>query len=344
VIPCEGEDGAYTLTCGHRRLKAIQLVNERRVSKAKAPLRMQVVVDRSGRDHLQTAIVTNIQRKNLSQMDLALLIERLRGKFGWQGYAGVKSLSKYLGLSQATITQTEKLRTELSDELQERVHLGIITAQSALELMLARPELRPEIVKRAEELQAEEDRRRESLDYSQQAAMGSEGDENSAREDGWVPPSERKPKRIQHPNIRKAIREQGPEVPDQPPLNRKELLQAIEQFDSPEFGWADGAARKFVRYFVDQYATGKGKPKKLQTLFTAMTVGAYQGTEPKVIVPKVVVEKAKSIPAVKKVAKAAKGAKAEKPRKTDRAARKDKGKVKGKRKPVSAAQITADNE
>ena len=324
VIPCEGEDGAYVLTTGHRRLSAIQLINERRLSKGKGPMRMQVVVDRSGRDPLQTAIITNIQRKNLSNMDLALLIERLRIKFGWTGYPGVKSLVKYLGLSQATITQTEKLRTELSDELQERVHLGVITPQSALELMLARPELRPEVLKRAEELQAEDDKRRESLDYDQSGEKESkvQGNENE-----WIPPSERKAKRIQHPNIRKAIREQGEAVESQPPLNRKELIQAIEQFNSPEFGHPDGAVRKWVRYFVDVYATGKGKGKRLVSLFTLMSVGAYTGTEPKAVkVPKEVVEKAKAIVPVKD----------KKPKKTDRAVRGDKGKVKGKRKPKVA--------
>ena len=317
VIPCEGEDGAYVLTTGHRRLSAIQLINERRLAKGKGPVRMQVVVDRSGRDPLQTAIITNIQRKNLSHMDLALLIERLRIKFGWAGYSGVKSLVKYLGLSQATITQTEKLRTELNDELQERVHLGVITPQSALELMLARPELRPEVLKRAEELQAEDDKRRESMDYSQEAP----GDPSAENE--WIPPSERRAKRIQHPNIRKAIREQGEAIESQPPLNRKELIQAIEQFDSPEFGHPDGAVRKFVRYFVDVYAIGKGKAKRLQSLFTLMSVGAYAGTEPKV--PKVVAEKAKAIVP-------AKPAKTKKVKKTDRAVRGDKGKAKGKRK------------
>jgi hypothetical protein len=264
-------------------------------------------------------------------MDLALLIERLRDKFGWQGYAGVKSLVKYLGLSQATITQTEKLRTELSDELQERVHLGIVTAQSALELMLARPELRPEILKRAEELQAEDDQRRESLDYN-----GNGGGESTGvgGENAWIPPDERKAKRIQHPNIRKAIREQGVAVEDQPPLNRKELLQTIEQFDSPEYGHPDGAVRKWVRYFVDVMAAGKGKPKKLQTLFTAMAVGAYQGTEPKpvkvpkeIVVPMAAIQRAKAILPTK-----AKAAKDKTDKKTDKAVRSDKGKAKAKRK------------
>lgn len=335
VIPSESEDGAYVLTVGHRRLRSIQLLNERLAAKGKGPQRMRVAVDRTGRDHLQTAIITNIQRKNLSQMDLALLIERLREKYGWSGFSGVKSLAKYLGLSTATITQTEKLRTELSDELQERVHLGIITAQSALELMLARPELRPDILKRAEQLQAEEDARKESVDYThpQQTV------EKQEREDGWVPPDERKAKRIQHPNIRQAIREQGEAIEAQPPLNRKELIQAFEQFDSPEYGHPNGAVRRWLRYFIDDYATGKGKEQRMRKLFTVMVAGAYQGTVAKsakaaVPVPEAVIEKAKAIVPVSKANdKAAKTAK-----KASKGAAKSKDKTDNKSKTETAGE------
>ena len=148
--------GKLRVVAGHRRLQAVQLVNERRSARGKGLLRLRCVVDRSERDHLHTAIATNVQRRNLSPMDLALLIERLRKKFKWAGQTGTAQVAAYLGVLRITVTQHERLRT-LSDDLQEQVHRGTLTPQSAFELMPFPPEERPRILHRAREIQSERD-------------------------------------------------------------------------------------------------------------------------------------------------------------------------------------------
>jgi ParB/RepB/Spo0J family partition protein len=259
VVPVAIKNGPedYVLVAGHRRLQAVQLVNERRSARGKGLLRLRCVVDRSERDHLHTAIATNVQRRNLSPMDLALLIERLRKKFKWAGQTGTAQVAAYLGVLRITVTQHERLRT-LSDDLQEQVHRGTLTPQSAFELMPFPPEERPRILHRAREIQSERDA----------AAEEEKGEEAVAT----VP-------HIQHPAMRQAVRERtSVAVRPMPPLDRRELLEAVEQFDADPYGWPDGAVRRWVRYFVDEYARGRGDEAEMRRLFGCMIVGCVKGT------------------------------------------------------------------
>jgi ParB/RepB/Spo0J family partition protein len=343
VVPGKTEN-EFVLIGGHRRRRAIALINERRSASGESLLRMRVWVDRlDPTAAFRKAVVSNIQRRNLSPMDLALLIQQVKQQNKWEGFPGAKKTAQFLGVSTATVTQHEKLmalaHSDKGQQVQEAVHRGVLSAQSAFDLIAAQKAGLDsgEVMARAAGEQAE-----------QNAKIKARGGEV------------RNASKIENPSVRRAIREiqeenqgkgagkskgidpgasQGakkgipegmattetasePEIVPIAKRTRRELLEFFESQDGPANGYPDSAVRVFVRYFVDKYAEGVGTDRTLQAKWDKATEKADQGSkasEPKEAAP----EPSKSA----KSAKPAKPAKAEKTEKAAKAA-----------KPVKAAK------
>jgi hypothetical protein len=111
--------------------------------------------------------------------------------------------------------------------------------------------------------------------------------------------------KIERPAIRKALKETKVSTVKAVALTRRELLDSIQVFDSPQYGHPNGAVRQWVTYFVDEFAQGKGTVVTMRKRFNVMVAKASKGTlevtesKPK---PKV---KAKARKVAKKVAKKA---------------------------------------
>jgi ParB/RepB/Spo0J family partition protein len=264
VIVAQEEDGRYTLIAGHRRRQAVERLNLGRDGN-KIPLR--VTVDKTGGDYFRKAIVSNLQRKDFSPMDLALLIQKIRQEHGWFGASGTSKVAEYLGVNRATVSQHEKFLGAPKD-LQDKLHRGIISAQSGQDILSVAPHLRGEILERAADIQARADLSEDDQERLQVA------EENNME----LPLPE--PARIERPSIVKAIRDTdgATEVPI--PLTRKEILAFFEQFDSDVYGYPDGSIRKFVRYLVDRLQVGKGDEGTAKRLFDQMVKAADRGTKP----------------------------------------------------------------
>lgn len=259
----KGEEDVYVVVSGHRRRRAIVLINERRSQNGKELMKVRCKVERG--DLIRKSLIINLQRKNYSAMQLAHEIKRIRDDKKWEGFAGLKKIAEYMQLDVANIRQHEKL-LDAPREIQEKLEEGRIGMQGALELMEVKPEKVPKVLKKAEELQVERDR---NLTPSHRAKRAKEGVKEGER--------------IETPAIREAIKE-TPMATDpnkKPPLTRREILEAIEQFDSDAYGYADGATRIWVRYFVDVYAANKGTNATMIRKFDEMTAKAYHGTRPK---------------------------------------------------------------
>lgn len=257
---------SYVLIAGHRRRRAVILINSNRAAGDRMKLRCHVV----GGDVLKKSLISNTQRKQLSPMELANWIRKLREENKWEGFQGAKKIKDYLGLNLATITQHEKFLTA-SIDVQQKLHSGVLTAQGALDVIAANPEKEAEVLANARELQTKKNKTREGRMTPRM--------KKKLQDEGKPLPTESN--RIEGPTIREAIR-QTPGATKAPLLLEKKLiLSAIELFDSPAYGFADSAVRQWARYFVDVFAMGGGTVKTMREKFDAMVKKSFKGTKGK---------------------------------------------------------------
>lgn len=250
------------LIAGHRRRRAVLIINERRSARGASLFRLRCAIDRSGGDLRQKSIISNLHRRDTSPMDLAYLITQIRKEFSWQGWAGAKQVANYLNVDQATVVQHERLLCAEKD-LQNKVHMRIISAQSAFDLLkgIDTPEARQKTIERASEIQAEN-----QLDKAIESYNAGRKDRAQTTKAIALAPKTR----IEHPAIIKAIRERHITTVTHKvkiTLTRAELIASILQFDNDAY---PEQLRAFAHYWAQTYAQGLGSPEDLRNKFLAI--------------------------------------------------------------------------
>lgn len=268
----------FVLYAGHRRRKAIALVNERRAGRGQSLIHMRLAVDRSGGDTKRKAAQSNLQRNDNNPMDLALLIDSLRKEHGW-GYdmAGHKHVMKYLNLSLSTVTQHQRF-LKADPDIQKRLADGQISAKFANDLMVGvKPHMLPEVLKNAERIQTETDKQQAERNEGFVKSHGSkeqraELKKKNKEESGQTDKTDSKPRRIKAPALVKALRETEGAMLQAQPKTRKEIIEIFEEIaDGPAYGPEDSPARLWARYFVDKWQSGNGTDKTFISKFDEMT-------------------------------------------------------------------------
>lgn len=267
VVP--GEDGKYVLLIGHRRKRAVARINDARSEGGEPLLRLRAVVDRTGADPLRKAAVSNIQREDFSPMDLALLIQRLRKDNGWEGFSGAKKIASYLGVNAATITQHEKF-LGADPEIKDKLHLGVISAQSAFDLLGVKPEKRAEVLEKVEQAVG-----RKKAEALVEVVEGKGTEEQKEA----VYKKKAAAVRVERPEVVKAIRETEGAAARPMALSRKEIVDFFERLDSPMYGNLDSAVRTWVRYFCDSFVPGKGTDRTCLAKWDKMVEKSDKGTK-----------------------------------------------------------------
>lgn len=252
----------HILIAGHRRRRAALIINERRSARGQALFRLRCKVDASGGDLRRKGIISNLHRKDLSPMDLAYLITRIRHDNHWEGASETKHVATYLGIHVASVTQHERLLCAERD-LQNKIHEKVISAQSAFDLLKAggTAEDRAAILRQAAQYQEEERTDRAMESYRKGKMNLSQATEAIAQ----APKT-----RIEHPAVIRAIRERRPILPTNPnrlSLTRTELVASIAQFDSELY---PVPSREFAHYWTKVYAQGLGSEEELRSKFLAM--------------------------------------------------------------------------
>jgi ParB-like chromosome segregation protein Spo0J len=264
------EDNQIVLLAGHRRRRAVTLINERRVAQNRPPVKLRYYIDRSGGDALRKAIDNNLHRHNFSPIDLANLIQRIRRDYRWSGFKGAQRVAEYMGVSVATVTQYEKfLAPAMDSDLRDRLHRGDISAQSAFDLMNVKSDKRAEVLEKARDIQHDKDV--ESAIH--QTESGRLSPERAAKE-------LHSRTHLTNPAIKQAIRETAEATEVAQPMSRRELVEFILQFDSPAYGGTNGAVREWV-VAMDRMMNGTGgrlAEKTARRLFDAMVMRAPKGT------------------------------------------------------------------
>jgi ParB-like nuclease domain len=264
------DNGRLVLMSGHRRRRAAALINERRAIDHRSLFKLRYSINREGGDLLRKALVWNIQRRDLSAMDLSLNIRRIKAENHWDGFKGSKRVADYLGVSVATVTQHEKfLSAECDEETRRRLHQGVISAQSAFDMMQVPVERRAEVYEAAADIQTDTNIGRAIGDVTARRKTSEEAARDVVR------------KKIENPAIREAIRETpgARQTPPQP-MSRRDIVQFITQFDSPAYGYPNGEVRLWVAAMdalFDGTAGARGEQKAVAR-FDAMVRQAGRGS------------------------------------------------------------------
>lgn len=267
----------YKLIAGRRRKRAIELINAGRKAGSDELLIQAVVVPdtTTEMDAFRQAVVENWHRENISPMDMAADIERIRTEMKWTGKKGTKQVASLLKVSPATITQYEKLLS-LPEELQAKVHTGELTRDDAFKLVVIADKQGADVA-----VAAVKEAERAAVQV--QEADATEWVE--AVEPDAIPAKAGKPK-----NAKKAvkaaavakskvIKQKAREAaPDRPmPRSKSEILEFFEGLQGPVYGHANGAPRQFIENLL-KYAAGELTDRTLEKYWAAMVEKAYKGT------------------------------------------------------------------
>lgn len=286
VRPASNGHEGYEVVAGRRRTKAAIHINLGK-QKGEEPFRLRAIVRTdpkpiSDPKAFRHAMIENIHRKGLSPMDMAHDVRIIREKFNWDGAKGTKKVAEYLQVSPAQVSTHEKL-LELPEEVQVRIHKGTMSAQAGFELagvgQVKGPDVVTEVLKDADQRAESE---REFVEPGHTVAVidviGSGDEEPIKKKAKGTKQKSGKGGGTAAKHVKAAIRAQVPELGGR--RNLKDVRDWFETQDGPGNGHADGAIRVFVRYFIDKWLAGDGTDRTLDKHFSAMVVGADEGTPP----------------------------------------------------------------
>lgn len=113
VIVRLGKDGNYELVCGERRLRACKIAG---INKLPA-----IIKDISDEEAFEIALIENIQREDLTPIELALAFEKL-SKMGYTH----DEIARKIGKSRSYVTNTVRI-LNLPDEVKNLIESGKIS-------------------------------------------------------------------------------------------------------------------------------------------------------------------------------------------------------------------------
>lgn len=208
-----GGDQSYELVAGHRRYDAAKMEG------LELLCRFEDLDDDAA---MRAALIENFQREDFSEMDKARIILGLRVN----GKMKTKAIAEYLGVSGATVTETEKL-LGLPKDVQQAVEEGKLTKSAALEVAPVAAEARPEVMKKAKGLAAAE----QDAEVDKKLKAGGAGGKAGAA----AAAASAKPPKVEGKHIRKAIRNTEGAVEKHKAPNRAEILDMLEMLSGPAF-------------------------------------------------------------------------------------------------------------
>lgn len=156
-------DRKYRVVAGNRRLRAIRAMSPEELQLAGLDDGIPVrVIDADDDAAIRAGLAENRERNPQSVAEVAVLIPKIRERFGWQDGAGTSKVARFLGIMTSdgkpavtTVTQLEKLNA-LSPDLLRAVHDRHLSVQSGIELAQLAVMEQEEAVARAKEIQEQE--------------------------------------------------------------------------------------------------------------------------------------------------------------------------------------------
>ncbi len=251
----------HVLVIGHRRRRAIAELNAQ-VNRTPPDLfmregilrKLRVRIDSTGGDMLQKAIISNLYSKSYSPMEIAAAIYHLRRLKDWRGHAGTQRLSQYLGVDPSVINVHERFLGATA-EIRSALHSGLVTPESAVDLLKSDESKRLEIINLAKKIETSTPTARRGI---------------NAR-----PESNRIGMRLSRPSILKAISQLGAGIA---PItkSRNDIAKLLYDLDRPEYGWHDGTIRAWARSMIE-WIQGVEPTDNLMARFADMTANSDRG-------------------------------------------------------------------
>jgi len=213
-----GTDHSYELVFGHRRREAVRLLG----GDATLLCRYE---DLSDEQAMRAALTETFQNEDFTEMDKARIILGLRVN----GKMKTKAIAEYLGVSTATVTETEKLLS-LPHDVQARVEAGALSKSAALEVAPVKESARPEVMEKAEsKAKKEKEQKVQAAEKKGQTAKAEKLKE--------------KPAKVESKHVRASIRETEGAVDKQKAPARAAIIEMMETFTGP--GTAKPVAQMF---------------------------------------------------------------------------------------------------
>ncbi len=252
----------YVLIAGHRRRRAMADLNAARGDKPLMKLRCRV--DRTGKDPLQQAIISNLYEKSYSPMDIASAIHHLRKFFRQQGLVGNKTvegqrIAVYLGLHFIDLMRYEKLLTADEDTCRA-VHTGLISVPAAIDMLRTVESNRRDVLELAANIQSKGLGRKSGGVRGRRVAQL-----DSKRMEG----------KLSMRSVRKAITELGAGIAPLP-KSRTDIGQMFYDLDRRTYGWYNGEIRVWARSAL-AWMQGVEPTEKFMEKFAAMTKYSMPG-------------------------------------------------------------------
>lgn len=246
----------YDLVFGFRRVEAIARINMELAEGDEPWLVKAVLVEADDNQAFGDAAVENIQRASLSPMNKLGIIQEARKRFGWDGKTGTKRVAEFLNVSEAFVTQHEKL-AGLHEDVQAAIHQGKLKMEGAMDIIKnkVKKEDQPAVLKAAAGFQAEEE--------AKKAATGAMGKGKGA--------GGRKTGTVQTRNVQKAVDATKPED-ERRPLSKKDIVDFFADYiGGPAAPYEE--VQEFLVYFVEKFVPGKGSTKTLAAKFNPLIEG-----------------------------------------------------------------------
>lgn len=230
----------HILVIGHRRRRAIAELNAAKLDRQDDPgigavplMKVRVRIDRTGKDPIQQAIISNLYEKSYSPMDMASAIYYIRKLYKWDGLVGTQRIAVYLGLQPATVMQYEKLLTGSDEETRAALHSGLITVQSAHDILHATASKRRDIIDLAIKIESDE------------LALGRKPRSPKGKR-AYELESKRMFMRISRPSVLRAMEELGTGVKPMS-KSRADIGKLIYSLDHRDYGFYNGDVRVWAR-------------------------------------------------------------------------------------------------
>lgn len=270
------ENGYYYVSFGRRRLAAAQQIEKQ--TGQPFPL-TGILNNKSDDDAWTSAIYENVHRRNNSPIELANLMMEVKKRKGYDGPDWTKHVAAFLHVSRATVTQTTKL-LKLSKSLQSKVHFGVFSAQSALDIAQSEDTKRQEeLAERAEELAEEEERVKPrsakggttstgngSADEPTPQSASRKGTPGKAGKDAEEGSEEAEKGKVKRKHVLKAAREL--EVTEKP-RTRGELLAFWSELADSTDPYSDEIL-EFANFYATKYAAGKASDRQMRNRLNAI--------------------------------------------------------------------------
>lgn len=266
----------YELIAGRRRLRAITMHNM--ASEEDKQLKVKAIIGdpvKSISQLFRRAAHENMMREDISAIDKAYNIRITRKNKKWTQAKDTPQVAAWFGVSEAQITQLEKLLT-LDEVYHKHIADGVLKADGAFALLKVKADKRDEVFKLAQEKQKAEltglDVYRAAMPETQAPGPALEGTKKKGAKSGAA-----KEGGVKSKHIKSAARQVEPGTKQS--RTKKEILEFFAGCLGPAYGYENGAVHQFVINFA-KFAKGEIQERTLEKYFDAMVEKAPRGTPP----------------------------------------------------------------